>query len=75
MLNHNIEAMTKCLAIFPDQRFTFDVHAMYFKRVTNILNAKAYSALAEEFKDAFRNAAIGQDDGTQLLTLWVPWIE
>ena len=74
-MKYNIEAMTKCMSIFPDQRFTFDLHAMYFRRVTNLLGDKAFSALAEEFRDAFNNAANGQDDGTQLMTLWVPWID
>lgn len=74
-MRHNIEAMTKCLSMFPDQRFSFDIHAMYFKKTAGLENGPCRSEAAEEFRDAFDNAAVGRDDGTELLWLWVPWVD
>lgn len=73
-MKHNIQQTVKCLGTFHEREFTFDIAHAYFKRVSTILNENKYSALAEEFTDAFNAARSGQDDGTQLATIWCPWM-
>lgn len=75
MSRNNVEQMVDILGTFHEAKFSFDVSHAYFSRVKKILNEKHYSALAEEFRDAFYSATQGADGRKQFVTIWCPWMD
>ena len=73
-MTNKIERMTALMKLFHEKDFQFDIHHAYFTRTNKLLKSHQFSALSDEFKNAFAAAERGDDGRKELARIWCNWL-